>query len=183
MARTRPTCKYCYAARGSIFILCRIFPMVNIRDAEGIGISLVGLNKIKNLLQIESGKWEMEIVGLAATNAPATAQPHLATPTELAASKNQCRRSNRVGRCSIGCGSRSGGRQSFNLDDDKGRNVMERAIHRLKDFRAIATRQDKRGHLFLALGTVARVAWLPRPRSDRPWLAHRGAPRLGHARP
>ncbi|MFC5513294.1 IS5/IS1182 family transposase, partial [Massilia jejuensis] len=43
----------------------------------------------------------------------------------------------------------------------KGRNVVERAINRPKDFRAIATRYDKRGHNFLAAVTVATIMlWL-----------------------
>jgi hypothetical protein len=31
----------------------------------------------------------------------------------------------------------------------KPRNIVERAINRLKDFRAVAIRYDKRGHNFL----------------------------------
>jgi transposase len=58
-------------------------------------------------------------------------------------------------------GSRGGSPPSFNPDDYKGRNVVERAINRLKDFRAIATRYEKRGHNFLAAVTVAAiVGWL-----------------------
>jgi transposase len=43
----------------------------------------------------------------------------------------------------------------------KGRNVIERAINRLKDCRAVATRYDKRGHNFLAGVIVATILlWL-----------------------
>jgi len=43
----------------------------------------------------------------------------------------------------------------------KGRNVVERAINRLKDFRAVATRYEKRGHNFLAAVIVATIMlWL-----------------------
>lgn len=43
----------------------------------------------------------------------------------------------------------------------KGRNVVERCINRLKDFRAIATRYDKRGRHFLsAIHVVCIVLWL-----------------------
>lgn len=43
----------------------------------------------------------------------------------------------------------------------KGRNVVERAINRLKDFRAVATRYEKRGRNFLAVVLVACVLlWL-----------------------
>jgi transposase len=58
-------------------------------------------------------------------------------------------------------GSRGGSPPTFNPEDYKGRNVVERAINRLKDFRAVATRYDKRGHNFLAAVTVAAiVVWL-----------------------
>jgi len=40
-------------------------------------------------------------------------------------------------------------------------NVVERAINRLKDFRAVATRYEKRGHHYLAVVTIATmILWL-----------------------
>lgn len=58
-------------------------------------------------------------------------------------------------------GSRSGSPPSFNPNEYKGRNVVERAINRLKDFRAVATRYDKRGYNYLAAVTVATIViWL-----------------------
>jgi transposase len=40
-------------------------------------------------------------------------------------------------------------------------NVVERAINRLKDFRAVATRYDKRGHNFFTAELVATIMlWL-----------------------
>lgn len=39
----------------------------------------------------------------------------------------------------------------------KGRNVVEPEINPLNDFRAIATRYDKRGHNFLAAFTVPYI--------------------------
>jgi transposase len=58
-------------------------------------------------------------------------------------------------------GSHGGSPPSFSPAVYKGRNVVERAINRLKDFRAVATRYDKRGHNFLAAVTVASIVlWL-----------------------
>jgi transposase len=49
----------------------------------------------------------------------------------------------------------------FDAQAYKGRNVVERAINRLKDFGAIWTRYDKRGHNFLAAVTFATIIlWL-----------------------
>jgi transposase len=46
-------------------------------------------------------------------------------------------------------------------EDYKGRNVVERAINRLKDFRAVAARYNKRGHNYLAVVAVATIViWL-----------------------
>lgn len=58
-------------------------------------------------------------------------------------------------------GQRGGAPPRFDPVAYKGRNVVERAINRLKDFRAVATRYDKRGHNFLAAVTVASILlWL-----------------------
>jgi len=48
-------------------------------------------------------------------------------------------------------GSRGGSPPSFNPSDYKGRNVVKRAINRLKDFRAVATRYDTRGYNYLRM--------------------------------
>lgn len=45
----------------------------------------------------------------------------------------------------------------FDAEAYKGRNVVERAINRLKDFRAVATRYEKRGHNCMAAVTIATI--------------------------
>lgn len=63
------------------------------------------------------------------------------------------------GRLHRGC--RGGAPPRFDAVAYKGRNVVERAINRLKDFRAVATRYEKRGHNFLAAVIVATIMlWL-----------------------
>ncbi|MUI13579.1 transposase [Massilia dura] len=58
-------------------------------------------------------------------------------------------------------GRRGGSPPRFDAESYKGRNVVERAINRLKDFRAVATRYEKRGHNFSATVLVATIIlWL-----------------------
>ncbi|MFJ6581023.1 IS5 family transposase [Streptomyces sp. NPDC091368] len=58
-------------------------------------------------------------------------------------------------------GSRGGRPPGFDEDRYKKRNTIERAINRLKQSRAVATRYDKRGYVFLGTVTAAAVAiWL-----------------------
>jgi transposase len=71
-------------------------------------------------------------------------------PERLDAQKNRLRK-----------GSKGGSPPRFDSKAYKGRNVVERAINRLKDFRAVSTRFDKRGHNFLAAVIVATIIlWL-----------------------
>ena len=71
-------------------------------------------------------------------------------PERLDARKNRLRK-----------GKRCGAPPRFDAQAYKGRNVVERAINRRKDFRAVATRYDKRGHNFLAAVMVATIIlWL-----------------------
>ncbi len=58
-------------------------------------------------------------------------------------------------------GSRGGRPPGFDEERYKKRNTVERAINRLKQSRALATRYDKRGYVFLGAVTVASLAiWL-----------------------
>ncbi len=58
-------------------------------------------------------------------------------------------------------GSKGGRPPAFDQQAYKGRNVIERCINRLKDFRAVATRYDKRGRNYLAGVLVASIIlWL-----------------------
>ncbi|MGW4563214.1 IS5 family transposase [Streptomyces sp. NPDC004561] len=60
-------------------------------------------------------------------------------------------------------GSRGGRPPGFDLVRYEKRNTVERAVNKLRQFRAVATRYDKRGYVFL--GTVTAAALLIRLRS------------------
>ncbi|WP_385117929.1 IS5 family transposase [Streptomyces sp. NPDC059134] len=58
-------------------------------------------------------------------------------------------------------GSRGGRPPGFDKERYKDRNTVERAIGKLKQFRAVATRYDKRGYVYLGTVTAAAVViWL-----------------------
>lgn len=58
-------------------------------------------------------------------------------------------------------GAKGGRPPAFDPQAYKGRNVVERCINRLKDFRAVATRYDKRGRNYLAgVLLAAIILWL-----------------------
>lgn len=74
-------------------------------------------------------------------------------------------------------GSRGGRPPGFDTERYKKRNTVERAINKLKQFRAVATRYDKRGYVYLGTTTLAAlVIWLrtrtlvTRRSADRPTL-------------
>jgi transposase len=58
-------------------------------------------------------------------------------------------------------GSRGGRPTGFDRERYKKRNTVERAINRLKGFRAVATRYEKRAYIYLGTITLATlVIWL-----------------------
>ncbi len=58
-------------------------------------------------------------------------------------------------------GSRGGRPPGFDEERYKKRNTVERAINKLKHARAVATRYDKRGYVYLGTATAAALAiWL-----------------------
>ncbi|WP_420713100.1 IS5 family transposase [Streptomyces sp. MMG1121] len=58
-------------------------------------------------------------------------------------------------------GSRGGRPPGFDEDRYKKRNTVERAVNKLKNSRAVATRYDKRGYVFLGTVTAATlIIWL-----------------------
>ncbi|MFE5524492.1 IS5 family transposase [Streptomyces virginiae] len=58
-------------------------------------------------------------------------------------------------------GSRGGRPPGFHEERYKKRNTVERTVNRLKNFRAVATRYDKRGYVFLGpVSAAAVIVWL-----------------------
>lgn len=60
-------------------------------------------------------------------------------------------------------GSAGGRPPGFDRELYRKRNTVERAINKLKQFRAVATRYDKRAYIYLGTVTVAAIAiWIRR---------------------
>ncbi|MYZ36452.1 transposase [Streptomyces sp. SID4917] len=58
-------------------------------------------------------------------------------------------------------GSRGGRPPGFDEERYKKRNTIERAVNRLEQPRAVATRYDKRGYVYLGTATAAALTiWL-----------------------
>ncbi|WP_435881800.1 IS5 family transposase [Streptomyces parvus] len=58
-------------------------------------------------------------------------------------------------------GSRGGRPPAFDEERYRKRNTVERTVNRLKQYRAVATRYDKRGYVFLGTATAAAIViWL-----------------------
>lgn len=58
-------------------------------------------------------------------------------------------------------GSRGGRPPGFDMERYKDRNTVERAIGKLRQFRAVATRYDKRGYVYLGtVNAAALLIWL-----------------------
>jgi transposase len=61
-------------------------------------------------------------------------------------------------------GSAGGRPPTFDTVGYRARNCIERCINKLKQFRAVATRYDKRQHMYEATVTIAAIAiWLRDP--------------------
>jgi transposase len=61
-------------------------------------------------------------------------------------------------------GNKGGRPPTFDPETYKGRNVIERCINKLKQFRAVATRYDKRAYIFHGTVDVASIRiWLRDP--------------------
>lgn len=70
-------------------------------------------------------------------------------------------------------GSRGGRPPAFDADAYKGRNTVERAVNKLRQFRAVATRYDKRAYIYQGTIHVATLRiWL----NDPPNTAIRDTP-------
>jgi transposase len=89
-------------------------------------------------------------------------RPRRTAPTCASAGSRRSSRSRRTRRCTAATRGRAGGRPpAFDAGRYRDRNTVERCFSKLKQFRAVATRYDKRDYMYQGTVDVASIRiWL-----------------------